>query len=779
MVPGSSARTRGENMEEGFRENSPILFGADSTPRILAVEPACDVTMKLFLRDAQGRLEIQEEPFKPFLLLEELSLLQGFKGEHFVEQLSGENPYRFLVQFSSWSECLRARDHLHRKSAQAPSDPQAPYLFLSDPVHQHLLLTGKTLFKGMSFRELHRLALDIETACAPGYEFSNPQREEDRILSIALMDNRGHEEVLFGREMSEPEMLECLGNRIQLLDPDVIEGHNLFNFDLEYIAARAARHGIRLRWGRQGQEVKIRRSRFTVAERVIDYTRMEVYGRHLVDTMFLLQYYDVTAREMESYGLKAAAIHFGLAEQDRKYIERDRIQWFYENDPEGLKQYNLDDVRETLALSELLGHSFFLQARIFPFSYQNMFVRGNATKINSLFLREYLRRRVSVPKPPGKAEQFEGGYTDIFRVGVVRNVIHCDVASLYPSIMLSYRIKPCSDSLGVFLPLLEELKTFRIQAKQVAQSATDPHLRDYYQALQQTFKVLINSFYGYLGTELHQFADPGAAAQVTSLGREIIRKMLAWLEQQGCQPVELDTDGIYFLPPPGLETPDKARELVDRLSGSLPQGIQVEMAGLYPAMFSYKRKNYALLGEKGQILIKGSALRSRGMERYLREFLSTMLRLLLEGKEEEIPALREEFRERIKAHQLDISWLAKTETLSESPETYRQKVAARKRNPSASYELAIASGRTYRAGDQVSYYVTGTRKTVRVYENCKLASDYDPAHPDLNVDYYLNKLEDLFKKFQDFVPGVKQSRPAGGRGKRPPRTRSQDTGSKA
>ncbi len=760
-------------------EQSPMLFGADSTPRIVAVEPADDRTIKLFLKDGEGRLEIQEEPFRPFLLLEDPSLLEGFKGDWSKEQLSGDNPYKFLAFFKCWSDCLRARDHLQRRSGTPPSDPQAPYLFLSDPVHQHLLITGKTLFKEMSFRDLHRMAIDIETACAPGYEFSNPQREEDRILSIALMDNRGYGEVLFASEMSEPEMLRALEERIQRLDPDVIEGHNLFNFDLEYIAARARRHGIRLMWGRQAQEVKVRRSRFTVAERVIDYTRMEVFGRHVVDTMFLLQYYDVSAREMESYGLKTAAIHFGLAQPDRKYIDRDRVQWFFENDPEGLKQYNLDDVKETLALSELLAHSFFLQARIFPFSYQNIFVRGNATKINSLFLREYLRRRASVPKPPGRSEDFEGGYTDIFCTGVVKNVIHCDVASLYPSIMLSYGIRPSNDTLGVFLPLLGELRAFRLRAKQQAQNSTDPHLRDYYQALQQTFKVLINSFYGYLGTELHQFADPGAAARVTSLGRDIIKSMLAWLKKEGCQPVELDTDGIYFVPPPGLESRDQASELVARLSRSLPEGIQVEMAGLYPAMFSYKRKNYALLGERGQVMIKGSALRSRGMEKYLREFLSSMLRLLLEGRAEEIALLRDEFKERIKAHQMDISWLAKTETLTESPETYRQKVAAGKRNPSASYELAIASGRTYRAGDQVSYYVTGTRRTVRVYENCKLASEYDPSRPDLNVEYYLHKLEELWAKFQEFMPGSGQAKPAGSSGKKPPRAKPQATGSKA
>lgn len=741
-------------MGELILEQSPVLFGEDPTPGIVAVEPLGDERIRLFVRGPSGGLETMDEPFRPFVLVEDQELLDGFKGGYSFELLSGGNPYRFLVRFTSWSNCLKARDYLQKKTGLPPSDPQAPYLFISDPVHQFLLISGKTLFKGMGFHELHRMALDIETICAPGYEFSNPEREEDRIVSIALMDNRGYTEVLLGTELGEPEMLETLNKRIQEIDPDVIEGHNLFNFDLEYIVARAKGHGIRLSWGRNGEEVKTRRSRFTVAERIIDYTRMEIFGRHVVDTMFLLQYYDVAARELESYGLKAAARHFGLSEEGRTYIDRGSIRWFLENDPSTLAKYNLEDAKETLALSELLGYPFFIQARIFPYSYQNIFVRGNATKINALFLREYLRRKASVPKPPGKSEVFEGGYTDVFLLGVVRNVVHCDVASLYPSVMLEYGIAPSKDELQIFLPLLRDLREFRLEAKKRAQGARDPHERDYFQALQQTFKVLINSFYGYLGTEIHQFADPEAAARVTRIGREIIRHMLGWLKERGARPVELDTDGIFFVPPPGIETEEQARQLVKELSESLPGGIQVEMEGMYRAMFSYKRKNYALLDNDGQVTIKGSALKSRGMERYLREFLSSMIQLLLEGRGDEVQGLFQEFTERIRSHRMDILWLAKTETLTESLESYRQKVAARKRNPSATYELALASGRHYRAGDQVSYYVTGTKKTVRVYENCKLASDYDPENPDVNVEYYVAKLEELYKKFQEFLPGT-------------------------
>jgi len=129
-------------------------------------------------------------------------------------------------------------------------------------------------------------------------------------------------------------------------------------------------------------------------------------------------------------------------------------------------------------------------------------------------------------------------------------VVHCDVASLYPSILLSYDLKPSGDTLGVFLPLLKDLRSFRLEAKKRAREADSTAEHDYYQALQQTFKVLINSFYGYLGTAIHNFSDAALAAEVTRLGRETIHDMLDRIRSEGATPIEIDTDGIYFVPPP-------------------------------------------------------------------------------------------------------------------------------------------------------------------------------------------------------------------------------------
>ncbi|KAF0215352.1 MAG: DNA polymerase B [Geobacteraceae bacterium] len=734
-----------------FEENQ-LLFGYDGTEGIVAAELAGRF-IRLFIRNREG-VRFKDDPFHPFILLEEKELLAGFAGDFSISPLAGQGGYRFMAVFKEWRDCLAARDFLSKKSGKTPSAPDAPYLYISDPVHQHLLSTGKTLFKGLDFTDLKRLAIDIETYCAEGFEFSNPERGEDRIISIALMDERGYSEVLFGREMSEADMLIRLSEAIREQDPDVIEGHNVFRFDLEYIRVRAARYGIKLGFGRDGSEPRVHPSRFTIAERIIDYPRWDIFGRHVLDTYFLLQIYDVSARELENYGLKGAALHFGLAAPDRVYLDGGRIGKIYEEDPALLKRYNLDDVRETLALSRLLSYPYFLQTRMFPYSYQNCVIRGNATKINALFLREYLRRRAAIPKAGGGGS-FEGGYNDIFEYGVVGSVVHCDVASLYPSLLLTYNMQSARDTLGLFLPLLKELRDFRLQAKKRAREESDPHRRDYYQALQQAFKVLINSFYGYLGTTIHNFSDPLLAAQVTSRGRETIKAMLAWLQERQAKPVEIDTDGIYFIPPPHVATPDQEEELVKELSMSRPAGIEVELDGRYRAMFSYKMKNYALLGYDGRVTIKGSGLKSRGIEKYLREFMGEMIRFLLLGEGDKIEAMYCLYLQKLRTHEFDITWLAKTETLRESPAGYRQKLKGGKRNPSAAFEIALASPREFRAGDQISYYITGRGKGVTAYENCRPVSLYDPAHPDENVEYYMDKLRQLMNKFVRFLPGEK------------------------
>ncbi|MBK5277215.1 MAG: DNA polymerase II, partial [Desulfuromonadales bacterium] len=681
------------------------------------------------------------------------ALLNGCKTPCSIRALEGDAAFCHQLLFDSWGECLTARDFLAHKTGKASGAGDAPYLFIPDLCHQYLLSSGTTLFKGMDFTSLHSLSLDIETLCAEGYEFSNPDRPDDRIISIALKDSHGEEIVLRGDTFSEQELLQALNKAIHRCDPDVIIGHNIFRFDLDYIGKRAQRHGIRLDWGRNGSVPHVTpNSRWSLADRIIDYPRWDVYGRHIIDTYFLVQLYDIGLRSLESYGLKPVARHFGIASDERTYLDGDRISETFRTDPEQLFLYNLDDVRETLALFRLLAYPWFLQTRIFPYSFQNCPLRGNATRINTLFLREYLHRGHAIPARSAGTEPFEGGYTELAHEGVFGPVVHCDVASLYPSLMLAYRLGPAKDSLGLFLPMLAELRRFRLDAKQSArESATDGE-RHYFEALQQVFKILINSFFGYLGAPLHNFSDPAAAAEVTRLGRVTIKDMIALLKSEGAEPLEIDTDGIYFRPPAGCGSAEQEQALVRRVSERLREGIEVELDGRYCSMFAYKTKNYALLGYDGRVIIRGSSLKSRGIERYLREFMQEMITMLLDGNAGGIERLHTDYLARLRSRNLDVAWVSRTETINESPAAYREKLRLGRRNPSAAFEIALASQRTYRAGDQVSYYVSGAAKNVVAYENCRPANAFDPAHPDINVAYYIEKLRNLKKRFEAFLP---------------------------
>ena len=724
-----------------------LIYGAGKTDGIVAVEvPSDNCEISLFLRrDDHTRMETRV--FHPYILFSSVRVGQ-IDGAIEVVELKGGAELDRVAFFSSWKDCDSARRKLAKDTGVSAGAPGAPYLFLRDPVQQYLTLSGETLFKGMGFVDLRRMQVDIECITAPGYEFCNAEREEDQIVAIGVGLPDGSEEILSGIDLSEKQILERLVELICEHDPDVIEGHNIFNFDLPYIAARAKRHKVQLKVGRDGSVPVRRPSRLSVAERNFSYERFEIYGRHVVDTLFLVHAYDVSHRALNGFGLKAVAVHFGIAPKDRTYIKGSEISDTYASDPAKVIKYVGDDIKETRGVADLLSVSAFFQAQMLPFSYQNAAVRGNATKIDALMVRAYLHKEESIPLP-GPSRKFAGGYTDMFVEGVVEDVRHCDVRSLYPSLMLTKAIAPEPDRLGVFLQMLSVLKDFRLKAKSNMQSAKGVQ-KSYYDALQSTFKVLINSFYGYLGFSQGRFCDFDAADTVTSTGRDLLKAMIADLRDLGAEPVEIDTDGVYFVPPAAVaKSRSKEAAFQKKFQSTLPEGIEVEFDGEYKAMFSYKMKNYALLDHQGEIVIKGGALKSRGLEPFLREFLEKTIRLILDRREDALPALRDSFVKAINEGKWGIERFAKTDTLQDSVSAYARKIEKGKRNRSAVYELALQGSRDYRQGDQISFYVIGEKKSVSVYDNCKVVSEWDEAARDENRAYYVSKLEALFKKFSN------------------------------
>src|SRR5579885_2261375 len=225
--------TRYQEIAAQFYRNR-LLFGSSEQPGIVAVEIGPQKA-EIFRRIG-GKLTREEQAARFFVLLGHPALLSGLGAPHSIRELEGDFALRYIAGFDTAAEMEAAKGHLRKADA---GGNEIPYFVLTDPVEQFLMLTGMTFFVGLEFAQLHRMQIDVQACISPGFEFPSGAREGDRIAAIAITDSTGFEHVLLGSEIDEKAMLERFAAIVRERDPDVIEGHNLFRFGLDYLQARA------------------------------------------------------------------------------------------------------------------------------------------------------------------------------------------------------------------------------------------------------------------------------------------------------------------------------------------------------------------------------------------------------------------------------------------------------------------------------------------------------------------------------------------------------------
>ncbi|MDF9833112.1 DNA polymerase I [Ereboglobus sp. PH5-5] len=717
-----------------------------------------DRVAHLSLANADGTRTGQSAAFHPFAWLTsaEIDSPEGAR----IEALKGRGVFTQLAH----ADTPDAYDALISAAKKTPADARVGTDVLRPFENQFLLQTRQRLFGDLGFHQLRRCQLDIETDSAGGGAFSDPSNPTDYVLAIGLQftsaDSPAPRRQLLVLDeptaAAEKKLLEQFNAVLAAEDPDTIEGHNIFKFDLDYLRQRTRRHKIPCAWGRFGQKAAFRNSRLKVAERWLDFPRCDIPGRAVIDTYMLVQLHDITTREMTSYGLKDSAVFFGITAEDadatgaRTYIKGSELRNAYRENREAFLAYLADDLRETKGLADLLLPTYFEQTRTFPILLQDAALRGTTTKIDLLFLEEYYHARQSCPAPV-EMSAFAGGYTRSFKEGVFKNVLHFDVASLYPSLLLSIGQNPACDTLGVFIPMLARLREYRLKYKQLARTTDDELLRAEYQARQASFKILINSFYGYLGFSGARFGDGALAAEVTRRGRELLQALIDRLAAEGCDILEADTDGIYLSSKKYFADPSA---LLASAQTVLPEGIELEHDGSYAAMFCYKSKNYALIDKcpGGKITIRGSALRSRGIEPYLKKLSDTLIRYLLGATDESPLALLEDYRSRIGKSEMPVAELAKSEILSQNPETYERFIAEGGKPRRATAEVALRMTPRPRMGERVSYYITAREKGKTAdWQRARPLGAHDAGLAPYDPVYYNDKLDDWLERYGAFL----------------------------
>ncbi|MCX6135247.1 MAG: hypothetical protein NTU47_15680 [Ignavibacteriales bacterium] len=707
----------------------PILFGQNSLNNVVAVQQLNESSVRLYLRGARddrlkgaaGQITSADAEFFPFFFLSSPVLLENYQKRFWIKELTGSNYYRHLVAFPRWNdmwEAIRFILTTYNKSALKRAGHYSeltPLLLKPDPITQFLLQSGT----------------------------------EDRIIVIALADNFGWEEIIDGRKLSEPEMLRHFVQAIREKNPDVIEGHDLIDHVLPYLARRGELHSIGLSIGRDESDLRSYSPRGTPLEPGFENAVYEVAGRHCIDTRALAQAYSSSRRKLEQYDLRYLAQHFEFASKPAAMIDHDRIASVWSGQPGQVIAQAERDCAEIRYLGEHLSPSYFFQSRMVPLSYEAVVRAGSSAKIELMMLREYIRQKHSVPKAQGGGQQ-TGGYTDIFMTGIVEGVLHADIESLYPSIMLTQEIQPASDELRVFSRLLQSLTTARLDAKRAMNSSAHEKEQSALDAFQSSLKILINSFYGYLGYPRGLFNDYEQADRVTSTGQEFLRIIIREVELHNGTVIEADTDGLYFIPPDNVRGEEQELVFVEKLSQSLPAGINLVLAGRYKQMLSYKKKNYALLDYKNRLTIRGSSLISRTLERFAKNYIQFCVSHLLQHDIQGLHRLYVSLLNDITQHRWDAVDFCRTETIRDSLDDYDRGIAEGNRKPAAAYEVAKRSGLTVRPGDRISYYVTGTHAGVKIVDNCKLAEEWEPNFPDENTAYYTERLNECSRKFDAF-----------------------------
>ncbi|SEU23010.1 ribonuclease H-like domain-containing protein [Stigmatella erecta] len=739
------------------------LWGWDPTPGIVSVWAEPDGRVTVWRRlPGTGALVREEVRFRPWLLLsslEDLSHLgprlrpeaEGLAPVSYQE-LEGPGALRYLVHAEDGrmlaSAVLQgASRRLGRPVGHVRELPEDTVLSLP-PEEQYLTASGRTYFRGLGFDALHHLQFDLETTGL------DPQ--QDRIFLVAVRTPEGQAETLEAQgpgDAAEAELLQRLAARIRACDPDIIENHNLHGFDLPFLAHRARRLGVPLALGRDGapglrqrpssRGAALGRGPAARAQDPMRRTRYTMPGRELIDTMDAVLRHDFSARDLPGHGLKAVARHFGLAGPERELIPGPRVHAVFLQEPERVRRYAREDVSEAAGLARLLGGAAFALAQMAPRRYERLADAGPATGvIDPLLVRAYLRAGAALPAhEPGDGTPHSGAALHLFATGVAQRVVKADVASMYPSLMRQYRIRPQRDRLGVLLALVDRLVEQRLAAKAQGQAAAPGSpARHTHEALSAAMKILVNSAYGYLGAAgLTRFSDVHAANDVTRHGREVLGLLCRELARRGVTLLEADTDGVYFAVPEGWREADE-RRVVAEVAALLPPLVKLSFDGRYAAMLSHEPKNYALQTYDGSLLLRGVAFRSSRAEPFGEDFLRRALRCLLAG---DVAGVRTVFVETVTAlrrRELPTQAVtARVRLTKDSP----QYLATRERRRELPYEAVLASGRTeWTPGEHVRVYRASGGRAGLLPDAETAGAGSDPR--DYDADYYVRQLRETF-----------------------------------
>ncbi len=345
---------------------------------------------------------------------------------------------------------------------------------------------------------------------------------------------------------SEGELLARFFKMVTDYDPDIILGWNVKQFDMAVLARRAKENNLKYAIGRHNREASVRRWE--------DQTLVDVPGRCVIDGIEALK---TMTYHFESFSLDHVSEEL-LGEnkliQDTDKLEA--IKRLYHTDPVALANYNFKDTELVNRIQDKTQFIDFLALRSILTGLDMSRPGGSVAAFLNVYLPKLHRMSyVAGVRPENGGLASPGGYVMRSQPGLYKDVLVLDFKSLYPSIIRTFKIDPLGLAEGLkspetaidgfkgavfsrhshFLPsIIENLWQQRDEAKKQQDAPRS-----------QAIKILMNSFYGVLGSGGCPFYDPRLASSITLRGHEIMQTTAGWIEELGYTVIYGDTDSTF------------------------------------------------------------------------------------------------------------------------------------------------------------------------------------------------------------------------------------------
>jgi DNA polymerase-2 len=394
--------------------------------------------------------------------------------------------------------------------------------------------------------QLRWLSMDIETTRSGEVSACGMVMGNERVVFIVAPSPVKDAVSLPG----ERELLEAMRDRIVTLDPDVITGWNVVDFDLRVIAGRARTLGLAFDAGRSDAPLRILESPGQRTLAILE-------GRRCVDAMKVMRSGPERFEDQRLETVARAVLGEGKLLAARGPEKLDELEALRVGDPVSYAAYCLRDAELPLAILDRTGLGELTQLR----SVLTGLDLERAWTSVPAFEQVYgyaLRKRSILPVAPAspRVSGSAGGLILAPRPGLFDGVIVFDFRSLYPSIIRTFNIDPVAliratggaDDLvapngarfsrkrGVLPEVVDEWTALRTAAIEAGDAP-----RAY------ILKILQNSFYGVLGSPGCAWADDRLAGAITGYGHEILKATRDWFTQAGYEVLYGDTDSVFIL----------------------------------------------------------------------------------------------------------------------------------------------------------------------------------------------------------------------------------------